>query len=347
MRFNKKLVGIGVCLVLLLLAALLWQLQNRRPGVDRKKQTIKVGICLYKGSDIFLGAILKDLEAIVKESSGDDVSIKLDVSDAKGKQHLQNEQLERYLALNYDVICMNIVDRTNAAMLIDMCAEKKVPILFFNREPVEEDLRRGERIYYIGADARASAVIESNMVVEAYHKEPRSIDRDGDGIIRYAMLEGEAGHQDTIIRTDESVLTLKNAGLQPQKVAGWRADFIRSRAAALIENYIKTGEGGKDFGGIELIISNNDDMALGAIDALEQAGIKDVAIVGIDGTPEGKKAVQDKKMLGTAVSDTAIYAKYLFQMAKVLALGEEPPASLDIKRDRYIWVPWYSYSRSK
>lgn len=344
-KYRKPVMTLG--LIAVIAAALGWLLWQRQADTGEKKRTIKVGLCLYKGSDTFVGSILKELEAMIKESAAEDINIKLDVSDAKGKQHLQNEQLERYLSLDYDVICMNIVDRTSAATLVDMCSEKEVPILFFNREPVEEDLRRGEQIYYIGADAKESALIEGKIIVDAYRRDPRSVDLNGDGVISYAMLEGEAGHQDTIIRTDESVLTLKQAGLQLQKVTGWRADFDRSRAAALVENYIKTTDGAERFGGIELIISNNDDMALGAVDALEKAGIDGIAIVGIDGTPAGKKAVQDKKLLGTAVSDALIYAKYIFQMIRVMALEEEVPTSTEVERERYIWVPWYSYQQTQ
>ena len=81
------------------------------------------------------------------------MKINLNIVDGRGSQLTQTEQIDRLIALDYDVLCVNIVDRTSAAQLIDKAQEADIPMIFFNREPVAEDLYRWNRVYYVGAKA--------------------------------------------------------------------------------------------------------------------------------------------------------------------------------------------------
>ena len=85
--------------------------------------------------------------------------------------------------------------------------EHDVPIIFFNREPVAEDMRQWDRLYYVGADAKQSGVLQGELAVEMIRQNSQ-IDHNKDGKIQYVVLEGEAGHQDAIIRTENAVDTL-------------------------------------------------------------------------------------------------------------------------------------------
>ena len=72
----------------------------------------------------------------------------------------------------------------------------------------------------------------------------------------------------------------------------------------------------KEYNNIDLIISNNDDMALGAIDAIERANnISGIKAVGIDGTKEALEAIKEGKLLGTIESDKKEYAKAVVEIA--------------------------------
>ena len=97
----------------------------------------------------------------------------------------------------------------------------------------------------------------------------------------YVMLEGERSHQDSLIRTEWSVQTMRDGDIPLEKLTGGSANWDRSQAAALMEQWIR------QFGdAIEVVICNNDEMALGAAEALERAGdTRGVKVVGIDGTP--------------------------------------------------------------
>lgn len=330
-----------VLLALLLLAAVIVSVAGAAGrGKDVDKKVVKIGVCVYKSTDTFIASIVSQLEQTVKaaEQQGG-TSIKLDIADAKESQSVQNEQVERYISLDYDVICVNIVDRTNAAGLIDKAVEAGIPLVFFNREPVAEDIYRGNSIYYIGSDARRSAELQGEMVLEAYRREPEQIDKNGNGIIEYIMLEGEAGHQDTIIRSEYSVKVLEENGLKLEKLTGWSANFDRNQAAALMEQWL--AQGGEE---PELILSNNDDMALGAADAIGKLGKERIAIVGIDGIPAGIEAVRSGGMLGTVVSDASLYAEYMFGLSYALAKEVPLPEGVEPEEGKYIWVPWRTYT---
>lgn len=335
-----------VLLAAALLAAVAFSIwatgSGSRKGEKRKDENrmVKIGVCVYKGSDTFIASIISQLEQTMKDTEQKhNVSIKLDIADAKESQTTQNEQVERYISLDYDVICVNTVDRTSAASLIDLAVEADIPLVFFNREPVAEDIYRSNHIYYIGSDAKRSAVLQGEMVLDAYRENSESIDSNGNGMIEYIMLEGEAGHQDTIIRAEYSVRTLEEHGMKLKKIAGWSANFDRNQAAALMEQWFE--QGGEE---PELILSNNDDMALGAVDAIDKLDKRSIAIVGIDGIPAGIEAVQQGKMLGTVVSDATVYANDIFLLSYALARKEPIPESLAMEDEKYIWVPWRTYT---
>lgn len=332
---KQGLLAIGTVLLFILLL-------SGYIGVDlvqEEREVIKIGVCTYKATDTFIASIVTELEAVIKEEEQiRQTTIKLDISDAKESQMTQNEQVERYIALDYDIICVNIVDRTSAARLIDQATSANIPIIFFNRQPVEEDMYRSDKVYYIGSNAKESAVSQGELVIDTYRDSPERIDKNQNGIIEYAILEGEAGHQDTIIRTEYAVKTLEESGMKLRKVAGWCANFDRNQAAALVEQWLSHEDEE-----IELILSNNDDMALGVVDALEKVEKIGIPIVGIDGTPQGREAVDQKTLLGTIVSDQRMYARQIFALCDALIKGEAFVKQLSLENNKYMWIPWEKY----
>lgn len=300
-----------------------------------KNDGISIGVAVYKADDTFIFNMMNDFTedvASYEQSSGS--SVLFNIYDAQDSQATQNDQIDRFIALGYDVLCVNLVDRTDAADIIDMAKEADVPIIFFNREPVQEDMQKWDKLYYVGSDARVSAQLEAQIVIDIYQKNPRLIDLNGDGVIQYIMLEGESRHQDAMIRTEVSVEALKNAGLRLEKLDGGIANWDRNQASALTEQFFN--EYGDD---IELIICNNDDMALGAIDAVDGLGLDFINMVGIDGTPGGLAAIEDGKMLGTVVVDLDEHAQTLFNLAVALCTGQDVNEIVDIQEDKSVRIP--------
>lgn len=165
------------------------------------------------------------------------------------------------------MVCVNLVDRTEPTTITDLAENNNVPIIFFNRELVAEDLERWKDLYYVGADASESGTLEGELAADAF-KENAAMDKNSDGICQYVVLEGEAGHQDSIVRTEYSVNTMVEKGVETEKlgyaIANWNRAQAQTKTAAMLTQFN---------GKIELIIANNDDMALGAIDALKASQI--------------------------------------------------------------------------
>ena len=305
----------------------------RAGAASEKKHAIRIGVSLYRADDTFIGNIRSELEKRAKEYEQETgIKVTLDIQDAKGNQYVQNKQVERFISLGCDTLCVNPVDRTTSSGIIDAAAAADIPVVFFNRQPVEEDMDRWDRLYYVGADAKESAVLEAEIVADQYEKDPASLDKNGDGVISYVLLEGESNHQDSLIRTEWSVQTLKDRGVPIEKITGGIANWERSQASALMEQWLELYPDT-----IELVLSNNDDMALGAIDALDRAGGKKISVVGIDGTTQGQDAVQSGKMLGTVSSDKTGYANAIFTIAAAAGMGESIPGEITLDEGKYYW----------
>ena len=302
---------------------------------ETEKTSLRIGVSLYRGDDTFINNIRQELEACAKEYEQETgTKVRLDIQDAKGSQYTQNDQAERFISLECDALCINLVDRTAATNIIDRAMEGNVPVVFFNRQPVEEDMNRWNELYYVAAGARESAVLQGRIVADRYRRDPDSLDINGDGVVSYVLLEGESSHQDSLIRTEWSIRTLKDAGVPIERITGGIANWERSQASALMEQWLLEYPDA-----IELVISNNDDMALGAIDAMERAGVSGIKVVGIDGTTPGLQAVEDGKMMGTVSSDKEAYAKAIFEIAAAKALGEELPENIVLEDGKYYSTP--------
>ena len=317
-----------------LLAALLC-LAACAPQGNGGEGTLRIGVAVYKGTDTYINNMTQAMEAAAQawsEESGERVQVT--VSDAQESQNTQNEQIDRFLSLGYDVLCVNLVDRTDAARIIGKAREADVPVVFFNREPVQEDLESWEKVYYVGSDARQSAQLQAEIVLELWEKDPAALDLNGDGILQYAMLEGESRHQDAMIRTEVSVQTLRDAGVPLERLQSGIAHCERSQADALTESWLLKRSD------IELILCNNDDMALGAADAVARLGLELRNIVGIDGTPQGLEAVEDGKLLGTVVMDYAAHGQAIFQLSRALDAGEEL-GEMENMENNSIRIPMY------
>ena len=310
---------------------------HRHPD-QKEQEPVRIGITLYRDDDTFINSICRMLETEAKTyEKTQGIRIILDVMDAKEDQNTQNSQVDRFLALGCDVICVNMVDRSAASVIIDKAMDQEVPVIFFNREPVSEDLNRWEKLFYVGANPKEEGVCQGNMIADAYEACPEILDLNGDGKVSYVLLEGERGHQDSLMRTEWAVQTLKDRGVELEKLTGGIANWQRSQAEALMGQWLEEFPEQ-----IELVISNNDDMALGAIDTLRRLGIiRPVCVAGIDGTPAGLDAVKSGLMFGTVAIDREVYGKTMMRMALSLAETGKVPEDISLEKGAYFRCPSY------
>lgn len=327
--------GISAAALVLLLVAVFAVFLFKK---EQEPPTLRVGVAVYSQEDTFIHSLVQDFEQMAHQRESEEgIRINLNIVDAKSSQLIQNEQIEQLISLDYDVLCVNIVDRTAAASLIDWASEAGIPVVFFNRQPVREDLLRWENAYYVGAPAEQSGILQGQIALELWQNEREQVDRNGDGILQYVILEGEPGHQDTLIRTEKCVQVLTDAGIRAEKLVSDSANWSREQAA------VKTTQWWADYGAeIEVVFANNDDMALGVLDALSELGAEEPypIIIGVDATREALEAVQSGKMSGTVLNDGTGIAQALLELSLSLYQGENPAGRVDLEDGHYIWLPY-------
>ncbi len=303
---------------------------------DNAVTEIKIGVFLYTKDDTFISTLQSNLEKAARNKEiSDNLKIVINSFDGKGNQTVQNEQISKCLEQNYDVLCINLVDRTVAAPIVDKAKTADIPIVFFNREPVKEDIERWEKVYYVGADAKNSGEKQGEIVVDMYNSGKYNLDKNGDGKIQYVMLEGEQGHQDTLLRTEYAIKTITNAGIQLEKLATETANWQRSQGASKTSQFIE------QFGdSIELVLSNNDDMALGAIDAFASENKKIPVILGVDCTTPAVEELRNGRLSGTVFGDFKGQAKSIIDLSCALALGRNPKEYVELENGRYVMHPY-------
>ena len=311
-----------ITLIIILIGCSFIGCSNNIGAKTEKSNELKIGITVYKQEDKFISCITNTIEEyVIKKENETKSKITINVTDAKGNSTLQNSQVDKFLSENYDIICVNIVDRTSASVIINKAKKYDVPVIFFNREPVEEDINLWDKFYYIGAKAERSGSIQGEIVLDEYNKNNSGVDKNNDGKIQYVMLEGEPEHQDSLIRTESTIKKLTNFGIEVEKLASDSANWQSSQA------YEKTTQWINEFGNkIEVVFSNNDDMALGAISAFENANIKledRPIIVGIDGIPEALNCIKEGTLKGTVFNDYIGQAEMMIDISYDLKYNED------------------------
>ncbi len=300
---------------------------------------VRIAVLTYDEYDTFINSMTKHMTKWCRQKEKENgIRITIDVVGAKKSQLTQNDQAARFISENYDVLCVNLVDRTDATGIIDKAMANNIPVIFFNREPVGEDLSRWDKLYYVGAIARQSGELQARIITDALSDPDKlsKIDVNENGTIQYVILEGEAGHQDTLVRTNVCTAKIVEAGFSLEKLgdeyANWDRDQARTKMKELVERYPFQ---------IEMVIANNDDMALGAIDALEESDYPlEPFVVGINGTEDALEAIRTMKLDGSVYNDAKGQGETIMEMAYALSMGDPFPKSIEFTFDKYVFTPY-------
>lgn len=304
---------------------------------QKSDKTMRVGVVTYTADDPFINAMVEKVKSNLKTMETTNMNVIVSVRSGDNDQREQDEIVDEMIDAGCDVLCVNLVDRTAPANIIKSARQSDIPVIFFNREPVRDDLMQWEKLYYVGCDAKESGDMQGEIAAN-YIKKHSEVDRNGDGKIQYVLLEGEAGHQDAISRTDCSVKTIMEGGVELEKLsyqfADWNRGQAENRMTQLISQYGSQ---------IELVISNNDEMALGAVEAYNNSKISRdrwPVIFGIDGLDDALQAIKQGDMQGTVYNDKEDQAGEIARLAVDLFNG----SSLDghrLDEGRYYVSPYW------
>lgn len=307
---------------------------------EKASEKPTIGVAIYKFDDTFMTGVRNN----ISKAKGDSATV--DIVDSQNSQPTQNDKVDLFITKKYNSMAINPVDRTAAGVIIEKAQKANIPVVFFNREPLPEDMKKWDKVYYVGAKAEESGTLQGQIIVDYWKSHPEA-DKNKDGKLQYVMIKGEPGHQDAELRTQYSIQAVKDAGIEVEKLAEDTGMWDRVKGQEKMAAFLAS-HGDK----IEAVFANNDDMALGAIEALKAAGYfkdnKYMPVVGVDATAPGVQALQDGTMLGTVLNDAKNQGIATFKLAYVLAQGQTPSkenTGYEITDGKYVWVPYVKITK--
>ena len=262
--------------------------------------TYKIEVFIYKFDDTFMTNYRNHISDYFKSLETDDVKFDVNFNDGNNNMATQIEQIDTAIANGANALIVNMVEPTSAATVTEKAKAANIPVIYINREPASTDTAAWDyagKVTYVGADARQSGTIEGNIIA----KLPNKGDIDGDGTVRFITLVGDPGNVDAQYRSIFSIKALTDAGITWMRLFEQRGNWDRAQGQELTSTAI--AQFGKK---IDVIFANNDDMALGAIEAVKAAGWKvgtDVYIVGVDATDPARDALKAGDLTGTVLND--------------------------------------------
>ena len=286
-----------------------------------------IGVCIYQFADNFMTLYRTDLEEYLK-----DMGYAVTIVDGKNDQNTQTEQINTFLQQGVDVLVINPVQTTSAQTIVDTISPSGTPIVFINREPEKAVLDSyAGKCCYVGADARQSGTYQGELILETETQG----DINGDGVITYIMCKGDPENIDAQYRTEYSIKALEDAGKKVNCLYEYLDNWDQTTAQQDVANALS------QYGDqIEVVFCNNDAMALGALQSIQQAGRtvgKDIYLVGVDALAEAVQDVLDGNMTGTVLNDDVGQATAAAEATKLYVEGS--------KVEQYYWVDYVKVTK--
>lgn len=255
---------------------------------------------------------------IVRNAMEKEASTHPDISaqylDAENDVLKQLDQVKNLISQNVDAIIVNPVDSSFTPQITKLASEANIPLVYVNRAPAETDLPKN--VVFVGSDEHYSGDMQIKEIA-------RILGNKGN----IAILQGDVGTVPGILRTEKVEEFVKT---QPEMKVVLKdpANFLRTQAKDVVTTWLTLGEK------IDAIAANNDEMAIGAIIALEAAGIdpKTIIIGGIDATPDAMDMMKQGKLALTVFQDAAGQGKGSMDAAIKMTAGQTV--------DHFVWIPF-------
>lgn len=293
----------------------------------------RIGVTIYKYDDNFMSVVRKAIEKEAKSSS----DIELLMNDSQNDQSKQNDQIDVLLAKGVKALAINLVDPAAAPVVIDKARGNDVPVVFYNKEPSRKALDSYDKAYYVGTDSKESGIIQGELIAKHWKANP-TWDLNKDGTVQFVLLKGEPGHPDAEARTKYVIDTLNGKeGLKTQQLQLDTAMWDTAQAKDKMDAWLSGPNADK----IEVVIANNDAMAMGAVEALKAHNKTKIPVFGVDALPEALALVKSGAMAGTVLNDANNQAKATFQLAKNLSEGKAAAEGTNWKiENKIVRVPY-------
>ncbi|MBQ8305252.1 MAG: substrate-binding domain-containing protein [Blautia sp.] len=272
---------------------------------------LKIGYACVDMNNTFQTYLVAAAKAKAEELGAD-----ITIVDAQNDVVKQQDQVNAMIQQGVDALVVVCADSSAMAPVTMAAQDAGIPLVYCNTNPFTDGEVLPELVHYIGSDEIQAGRYQGEMIGEAI----------GSG--KVAIIQGGLVHEATYKRTEGNKQVFEESYPDIEVIAEETAEWQRDKAIDVVNNWLSAY-------GDELtaISANNDEMALGAIEALKKAGRTDVKVVGIDATPDGCASVQAGELLGTVYQDS------VGQGGGAVELAVQMVQNGDLEED-YTWVPY-------
>ncbi|NBH25488.1 galactose ABC transporter substrate-binding protein [Lachnospiraceae bacterium] len=324
-----------------------------------------VAVFYYTYGDTYISSVRAALDATF-----DAAGVAYQDYDSNNSQTTQTEQIDTAIAQGAKVLVVNQVDTGSddtTKNIIEKATAANIPVIFFNRSVGEEVVSAYDKAVFVGTDYEMAGHMQGEMIGNYLVENYDTIDLNGDGVISYVMFKGQEGNAEADARTQYGVedadAILTAAGKEALSFYDsnnsnkYLVDQGGAWSAAAATDYLQTAlsqysEANSNM--IELVIANNDEMAIGAVTALQNAGynLEDgsatvIPVFGVDATDAAKEAIGKGTMIGTIKQDAEGMANTIAQITQNFQSGADKFADVDAANVVGTWrvnIPYATYT---
>lgn len=281
-----------------------YQTMDKRPSIAPRSGVVKIGVSLQGIERPFIRQLQMRLLQLEFTYNG---AVDLTIMDGKEDPERQNAQIEEFIMNEMDAIIFNAFSYSEGALGVELARQQEIPIVLLTG--LVENAYDAQALAV--SDHRESAWLQMDMVARhlehggniAILRGPNEID---------AAIQRTTGYQEKLAEYPELHVTV-------EQIANWSEE----EAYAIVENWIRLGKP------IDAIVAQNDNMAYGAVRAVEEADVQnEIVVFGIDGDLEALELIQEGRMAGTVYHDAVMQTALALQYAIDLAEGKTVTSEL-------------------
>lgn len=315
----KRLVATAMAAAVMLSATACGNGKTTDKGIATTGDSKKVAVFFYQFNDTYLSTVRNAM----KELDDKDNEIEFVFQDGGNDQGKQNDSIDAQLN-KADMYLVNLVDTGAAQTVLQKLQPTGKPAVLFNREPDNIDsYKTYDKARFVGTKKEEAGIIQGEIIKEFWNNN-KAADRNGNGKLDYVLLHGGLDNAEANARSEYAVKTLKDAGIEVNEIGMQIANWDTEKAKQAMDAWLAKNEAD-----IDVVIANNDGMAIGAINSLKAVGYnsgdkaKHVGVFGVDATEEAKEAIKNGSMDGTVMQDAVAMAEAMYKLTKNALAGKD------------------------
>jgi inositol transport system substrate-binding protein len=272
---------------------------------------MKIGVSMSQFDDTWLTYLRESMD---KKAKSYPDGVQLQFEDARSDVVKQLSQVESFISQKVDAIVVNPVDTAATQKITEAAVKAGIPLVYVNRRP--DDLKLPKGVVTVASNDLEAGEMQMQYLAEKL---------GGKGEI--VILLGDLANNSTTNRTKgvkEVLAKYPNIKIEQEQTGIW----LRDKGMTLVNDWLTQGRK------FDAVVSNNDEMAIGAAMALQQAGVEkgSVLIAGVDGTPDGLNAIKKGNMAVSVFQDAKGQADGSIDTAVKMARNEAV--------EQNVWVPY-------